>query len=160
MKATMSKDGHYRVDIRVTFRVNIGDLAAFLCSSLNHVEIERLSDILDGLSARQIRDRIRKEMEEVGLNALHSWSEQFGYTETTDRLFLAESAVRRAYPELDKTQPTPSTDANEEPKARYVVEPVRLGFAVVDTETGKPVARMGSRYAAIDMAARLELNGE
>ncbi|MEU1506465.1 hypothetical protein [Kitasatospora sp. NPDC005748] len=52
-----------------------------------------------------------------------------------------------------ETVPAAPETADDGP--RYVVEPVRLGFAVVDTSTGKPEARMGSRYAANDMADRL-----
>jgi hypothetical protein len=59
--------------------------------------------------------------------------------------------------EVRATDPIePPKDAKPQPEGpRYVVEPVRLGFAVVDTSTGKPEARMGSRYAANDMADRL-----
>lgn len=48
-------------------------------------------------------------------------------------------------------------EADADTAERYVVQPVRLGFAVVDTVTGKPQARMGSRYAANDMAERLNM---
>ncbi|GAB7187107.1 hypothetical protein ATKI12_6938 [Kitasatospora sp. Ki12] len=59
--------------------------------------------------------------------------------------------------EVRATDPIePPKDTKSQPEGpRYVVEPVRLGFAVVDTSTGKPEARMGSRYAANDMADRL-----
>ncbi|MFJ8474223.1 hypothetical protein [Kitasatospora sp. NPDC094011] len=76
--------------------------------------------------------------------------------------FLIEGS-RRHFRVIEHRTEVRATDSIEPPKdtkpqpegPRYVVEPVRLGFAVVDTSTGKPEARMGSHYAANDMADRL-----
>ncbi|MFD8315938.1 hypothetical protein [Kitasatospora purpeofusca] len=76
--------------------------------------------------------------------------------------FLIEGS-RRQFRVVEHRTEARATDPIEAPKdtkpqpngPRYVVEPVRLGFAVMDTSTGKPEARMGSRYAANDMADRL-----
>lgn len=102
--ATISQDGQYRIDMRVTFRVTIGDLTTYLASAHRHVEeISRLTEILAGLSTRQISSVVRAEMEKRGLYT-DAWADQFSYDETVQRLELAERHVRRAFPELNKAE--------------------------------------------------------
>lgn len=154
---TMSRDGQYRIELRLTTRVTRADLAGYLASSLRNTVLEELPK----LTISQIRENIRNEMERRGLDGLDSWSDRFGMTETKDRLAWAADQVSRAYPELAEVESvakeTPNADGGGDAVKgpRYVVEPVRLGFAVIDTTTGKREARMGSRYAANDMADRL-----
>ncbi|NUP53396.1 MAG: hypothetical protein HOW97_39650 [Catenulispora sp.] len=101
--ATMSQDGTYRIDMRVTFRVSIGNLATYLASALRHVDdLDRLVELMTGLNTRQIRDTVRTEMERRGVDYIDGWADQFSYDETVRRLALAEEHVRRAFPELDK----------------------------------------------------------
>ncbi|MFI6444671.1 hypothetical protein [Kitasatospora sp. NPDC050543] len=96
-KPTVSKDGKYRIDLRVTFRATTGDLANALASALRH------SDELPKLTVRQIRDMVRDEMYARGVFT-EGWADGFGITETNERFAWAEAQVRRAYPELAKAE--------------------------------------------------------
>lgn len=102
-KPTMSKDKKYRIELRVTFRADIGTLASYLAAAMHHVDdVDRLDNILSGLNSRQIANKIRSEMECRGTDYLDGWADRFGYDETVKRHTIAESHVRRAYPELDR----------------------------------------------------------
>lgn len=123
---TMSRDNRYRIALRVEFRASIGELAAYLSSSHRHVEdMDRLANILAGLSIRQIHKIVRTEMERRGCDYIDGWADQFSYDETVRRLNIASQHVRRAFPELDKAdreqkqQPAPAQDpaVEESPEA-------------------------------------------
>lgn len=99
---TTSRDGQYRIDMRITFRVSISELATYLASATRHIEMERLAGILTGLTAKHVRETARTEMERRGFDYMDAWADNFGYDETIQRLALAEKQIRRAFPELAK----------------------------------------------------------
>lgn len=141
---TMSRDNRYRIALRVEFRASIGELAAYLSSSHRHVEdMDRLANILAGLSIRQIHKIVRTEMERRGCDYIDGWADQFSYDETVRRLNIATQHVRRAFPELDKAdreqkqQPAPA----QEPAPTETPAPAtcRHGNEPREDVTGDPI---------------------
>jgi hypothetical protein len=132
--ATMSQDGTYRIDLRITRRVSAGDLASYLAAALRHVDMDRLPSILDGLSAKQVRDTIRDEMDRRGTDYIDGWADQFGYAETNERIALATNHVRRAYPELAKAE-----DSQRPALETLVTKMCRHGNTPRENVTGDPI---------------------
>ncbi|MDH6709786.1 hypothetical protein P3T27_006535 [Kitasatospora sp. MAA19] len=133
--ATMSEDGVYRIDLRITRRVSIGDLASYLASSQRHIPMDRIPSITNSLSPKQIRDLVRTEMERRGTDYIDGWADQFGDTETRDRLTLAADLIRRAYPELAKAE-----DSQRPALENLVTTMCKHGNTPREDVTGDPIA--------------------
>jgi hypothetical protein len=129
--ATMSQDGTYRIDLRITRRVSTGDLASYLASALRRTELENMPK----LTTQQIRKTARDEMERRGTDYIDGWADDFGMTETNDRLAWATDQIRRAYPELAKAE-----DAQRPAVETRATKTCRHGKTPRPDVTGDPIA--------------------
>ncbi|MFD5916200.1 hypothetical protein ACFVYP_06930 [Kitasatospora sp. NPDC058201] len=132
--ATMSQDGTYRIDLRITRRVSIGDLASYLAGAHRHIDMDRLASIGNGLSAKQVRDTVRTEMERRGTDYIDGWADNFGFDETAERLALATAQIRRAYPELAKAE-----NSRRPPLEPLVTKMCKHGNTPREDVTGDPI---------------------
>jgi hypothetical protein len=116
MQATLSNDGQYRIDLRITHRVGVGQLSSILASAF------RLHSLEDGplptLTVKATQDAIRTELVTRG-GLIEGWANGMGTTETNQRMTWAEAQVRRAYPELSAVQ------IQEQNAARLAAMPAR-----------------------------------
>lgn len=101
MQATRSKDGKYRADMRITFRVSISDLANALASAYRNHSLE--DGQLPSLTIAAVQDAVRAEMTLYG-QMTEGWADGRDMAETMERLTWAEDQIRRAYPELAKAE--------------------------------------------------------
>ena len=134
-KATLSEDGQYRIDMRVEFRVSLGDVASYLASALRPFAMERLPSIAKGLTAKQVRDLARTEMKRRGTDFIDGWADDFGTVETNERLACAEDLARKAYPELAKAE-----ESKRPPLEPLVTKMCQHGNAPREDVTGDPIA--------------------
>ncbi len=107
MKATMSRDGQYRVDMRITFRVGVRDLA----EALNHA-YRRHEGPMPKLPTAKIREAIRESFERRGIDTMDGWADHLTMADTQERHEWAMAQLRKAFPELfeaaEKTEVTPA----------------------------------------------------
>lgn len=96
--ATLSRDGKYRINLQITFRASIGDLANALAYEYRNHSIDSDGQ-LPKLSKAATREKIRDAFHRTGVS-IDGWGDNFGMTETTERLEWATDLVRNAYPEL------------------------------------------------------------
>lgn len=95
-KPTPSRDGKYRIDMRITFRAGIDELAALLAAtqgSYTH------GDDLPEWTTGETREAIRRRLYDHGYS-LDGWSDDLDTEERAEVLEWATNLVRRAYPEL------------------------------------------------------------
>jgi hypothetical protein len=132
----MSQDGTYRIDLRITRRVSISDLASYLASALRSVELEQMPK----LTAQQIRETAREEMERRGTDYIDGWADEFGMAETNERLAWAVDQIRRAYPELAKAE-----DGQRPAMETLVTKMCKHGNEPRPDVTGDPIAECAAK---------------
>jgi hypothetical protein len=100
--ATPSRDGKYRVDLKIKHRLDLNTLARLLASTANDGDFH---GDLPTLSHRQTRDRIRGVLASSGRDSLISWGDGLEDEERNHTLGWAMEQVARAYPELAAHEP-------------------------------------------------------
>lgn len=146
-KATMSQDGQYRIDMRVTFRVSLGDLTTALAFSYRNHSISE-DGPLPELSKAATQQEIREACFYAG-TATDGWADDFSTAETMERQMWAEALVRKAFPELDLPPVTAATASatkvEQEPQhlSCHHHPSVRLDPAVKDIPACMPSAEFG-----------------
>lgn len=100
MKATKSGDGVMRIDMRVTFRMGLGDLSNVLCSAYRYHSIEE-DGPLPELGRAATNEKIREELHyRGGSDGLGGWADCLTTRETEERVEWAARHVAALFPEL------------------------------------------------------------
>lgn len=145
MKATKSRDGQYRITMKVAFRLDLGLLANILASCYSDHSLE-MEGSLPTLSQKAVKDAIRDQIADRGLN-VDGWSDQFDTTETMDRFAWATEQVTRAYPELAEVAPRaePAPVPVQSAPAEPIAETCSHGHAPRADVTGNPIAACAAK---------------
>lgn len=91
---TMSKDGVPRVDLKISYRMDLRTLTEVLAS------IHDVGDVDDELPAGQVRDEIRAALKTKGDDGWIYWTDGMDDDEAVSIREWAREQVRRAFPEL------------------------------------------------------------
>lgn len=107
MKATMSKDGWPRFDMRVTYRVGVMEMASYLSLyMISQDEFNVWDPDLDVLPAKlpkaTILEYVKYAMTTTGVNYIDGWSDDLDYETAHALLEWATSVILRAFPELNR----------------------------------------------------------
>ncbi|MFE7479990.1 hypothetical protein [Streptomyces sp. NPDC057552] len=97
MRATPSKDGRYRFDLRVTFRVGESELALLLAASRAGEDIGGLPE---RLSRKAVVEEVKRYLARRGGDEFDGWSDDLDPDEARAVEEWARSVVQRAFPEL------------------------------------------------------------
>ncbi|MEU9057868.1 hypothetical protein AB0D13_02945 [Streptomyces sp. NPDC048430] len=100
MKATLSRDGLYRFDLRVTHRVGRAEMAtALACAHRAHEIFE--DGPLPDLSRAKVLATVRETLHERGEDFLEGWSDDLSEADTELMWDWAIEQVNNAFPELE-----------------------------------------------------------
>jgi hypothetical protein len=149
MKATLSRDGQYRITMKVAFRLDLGTLANILASAYSGHSLE-MEGPLPTLTQKATKEAIREQIENRGLN-VDGWSDQFDTTETMDRFAWANEQVARAYPELAEV--APKSEPVEPAQAKPVTQVCAHGNAPRADVAGDPIAACAAGGGGTDWGA-------
>ncbi|WP_406409630.1 hypothetical protein OG923_12490 [Streptomyces halstedii] len=100
MKATLSRDGLYRFDLRVTHRVGRATMATALASAHRDHEIFEDGPLPD-LSRAKVLATVKEVLHDRGTDFLEGWSDHLSEAETETMWDWALEQVGSNFPELD-----------------------------------------------------------
>ncbi|MFI9205260.1 hypothetical protein [Streptomyces sp. NPDC053048] len=104
MKATLSKDGRYRFDLRVTHRVGLGEMTQILAAIHGDYGDVDLGPLPERLSRTAIATEVRQYLAEYGWARLDGWADHLDYEGQVAVETWAKSVVEAAFPELKEDQ--------------------------------------------------------
>lgn len=104
MKATLSKDGRYRFDLRATHRVGLGEMSQILAAIHSDYGDVDLGPLPERLSRKAVTAAVRNYLAEYGWAQLDGWADHLDYEAQTDLEDWAKTVVETAFPELKEDQ--------------------------------------------------------
>ena len=107
MKATMSKDGFPRFDLRISYRVGLMEMSQYLaCYLVHNGDFDSWDPDWDALPKKlpkaTILEYVKEAIQDRGLGFVDGWSDELDFDVTQKLLDYTKGIVLRAYPELAK----------------------------------------------------------
>lgn len=95
----MSRDGKLRVDLRVTHRAGIGEMATALACAYRDHDIFDEGPLPD-LSRKKVLAKVKETLHDRGEDFLEGWADHLSESDTELWFDWATEQVKNAFPEL------------------------------------------------------------